>query len=48
MAVTDAWIKPGTTFIGDCWVAYRDFDAQGYMCSGVIHSIDFADQRTGA
>ena len=48
MAVTDAWIKPGTTVISDCWVAYRDLDVQGYMHSGVIHRIGFVDQRTGA
>jgi transposase-like protein len=27
MNVIDAWIKPGTTIISDCWAAYRDLDA---------------------
>ena len=30
MAVIDAWIKPVTTFISDCWGGFHDPDAQGY------------------
>ena len=47
MAVTDARVEPSTTVISDCWAAYRDLDAQGYMHRGMSHSIGLVDQRTG-
>jgi transposase-like protein len=43
MTVMDAWIEPGTMVISDCWVAYRDLDAQGYTHRTVNHTISFVN-----
>jgi hypothetical protein len=48
MVVTDAWIEPGTTVIGDCWAAYQDLDAQGYTHRSGSHNIFFNDWPTVA
>jgi hypothetical protein len=47
MVVTDAWIEPGITVVGDCWVAYQDLDAQGYAHRTGGHIIIFNDWPTG-
>jgi hypothetical protein len=48
MVVTDAWIEPSTTVIGDCWAAYQDLDAQDYMHRTGDHIIIFNDWPIGA
>jgi hypothetical protein len=37
-----------TTFITDCWSAYRDLDSNSYTHQNVNHLIGFDDMRTGA
>ena len=45
MTVINAWIKPGTTIISDCWSAYRNLDAQGYTHRTVNHTIAFVNEE---
>jgi len=42
------WIEPSITAISDCWVAYRNLNAEGYMNRTVNHIIRFVDDHTGA
>jgi hypothetical protein len=46
-AVIDAWTEPGTTVISDCWGAYRDLEAQGYMHCTANQSTGFIHKDTG-
>jgi transposase-like protein len=45
MTVINAWIKPGTTIISDCWSAYRNLDAQGYTHRTINHTIAFVNEE---
>ena len=47
MTVIDAWIEPGTRVISDCWAAYRDLDALGYMhCTVTISFVNDEGDHT--
>lgn len=40
------WIKPGTTFISDCWKAYDCLNKEGFRHLRVNHKMNFVDPET--